>query len=178
METNRSCPGCGTKMNEAFNGSIAIEACPQCWGAFFDFGEMYGSIETISPTADVTSNILTWDDKLDHEGKDLVCANCAGLMVEKEYLYDSWVYINFCNGCHSIFLDKHELGEIKNYYASLDESSEWKAMEAIWLKFVSEVNSQTEERYLKVRQELDGMYWIDDYLWIDKVADFLLRKFL
>ncbi len=164
-------------MNEVFNQSISIDVCPDCWGTFFDYEEISKNLNNTQTTTDVSEKIIIWDDKPDHEGKILTCAACSNSMVEKEYAYDSGIHINFCDNCHSIYLDIGELEEVKNYLTSLDESNEWKAMEEKWLDFIKQINKETEAKYLKMRQELDNAYWIDDYLWLDKVADFFFRKF-
>ena len=176
-ETIRLCPGCGAEMNEVFKWSMAIDVCTKCEGAFFDFKEMSSVIETTESTKDVSKEILKWDDNLDHEGKHLTCAGCQTPMTEKEYLYNSWVYINFCEKCYSAYLDKGELEEIKNYVTSLDQSVEWIEMEKKWLAFADTINKQTQESYLKLRKELDGMYWTDNLIWMNRVVDFIFNRF-
>ncbi len=127
MENSRVCPNCKETMYKENINWIIIDKCPNCQWVFLDHWEMKEYIESIVRDKEYES-IKKWDFKKDHEQENIVCANCWEIMEEREYIYGSWNHINFCTNCLSIYLDKWELDDIREYEISRIESPEWKKL--------------------------------------------------
>lgn len=176
MAWNRVCPGCKSAMNEINKNWVQVDECQSCGWMFFDYEELYTSTENINAPASMKDSIMTWDDKPEHSKDILLCSSCGSVMGEKEYLYDSWVHINFCDNCHSVFLDKGELEDIRAYVSSLETTEVWKDMTYKGLKIYSDVMEQESETSEKLKKEVDNMYFSDNYTWLDKVVNFIMDR--
>lgn len=176
LQSNRICPVCNVNMQTIIQNWVEIDICNSCWWTFFDFWELVDFIDTVQTSTKIEEKIIRWDDKKDHENI-LFCPSCSNGMEEKEYLYDSWIHVNFCKNCYSLFLDKWEISSIIDYINTLETSEEGKQMYEKWLKLDAEAKNHIDNNYLNIRKKLDDMYKSDDILWLDIVVDFIFRKF-
>ena len=130
MWKNKICPECKSSMREEVKNWVTIDKCKNCGGIFLDFWEMKDFIESIKLPEKELKTIQKWKSKKKKDKQEkLLCANCDwSIMEEREFIYWSWNYIDFCKSCWSIYLDKWELEQIINYEISRTKSVEWKKM--------------------------------------------------
>lgn len=149
MEQSKTCPECNNTMNKRNFGQIIIDECSNCKWIFLDSNEITYIWEIFEKCKNTTNTecIEKWEQIQNTEKQIYDCANCWKKMVENNYLWDSWIFIDFCNNCHSMYLNKWELVKIKNYITSLENSAEWKSCDIVW------------KEYYKIEKD---KYWFED----------------
>ncbi len=115
------CPECNSKMEKIEKDWVKIDKCTnsKCFWVFLNFWEIKEILEKENFFDKVIlnrENISKWDFKKNNVWNKIVCLNCSWLMQGRKYLYGSWININFCVNCWSIYLGSLELLEIKKYF--------------------------------------------------------------
>ena len=129
MWKKKICPECKNSMCEEVKNWVTIDKCKNCGGIFLDFWEMKDFIENTKQEKDFKT-IQKWNLKKKKVKKEkILCANCDWeVMEEREFIYWSWYYIDFCRSCWAIYLNKWELEQIINYEINRTKSEQWKKM--------------------------------------------------
>lgn len=118
-----SCCRCHAPMVKVQTAEAVIDQCPRCGGGWYDRGELEAWLEThktdLLPTsgaafsrAQVGSTVLT-----DTNATYLKCPRCQAIMTRKNYGRVSGVIVDIC-GAHGLFLDGHELQQIRDFVAT------------------------------------------------------------
>jgi len=121
-QSERHCPHCQTPMqtiNLNLDGAFLIERCGQCYGLFFDPGQVEALLESsvsnvfhINPQhLDAINNDRFQPNK---PVKYVKCPECHVLMNRKAYGYRSGVIIDRCNR-HGIWLDSGEITHLMEW---------------------------------------------------------------
>lgn len=171
------CPECAIILQEKTIGSLVYDVCSHCEWVYFDIAEMKWAIDSIPSSLSHFSHITRGDDTPDHPHKAYSCPNCKELMTEKEYLYDSGIHIDFCNGCYWVFLNKWELMAIQNYMESTETSPEWIKQQQLAEKIGKKVDIESHGEIQKIRGDIEGMFFSDDLPGMWRVMKFVLDRF-
>lgn len=120
------CPECSNLMKKISLWDYEIDNCLNCWWVFLDYWELSIALEKVKLNMNYTSlnHIKKWWWIIENEKKYL-CPYCKIHFEKSIYSYDSWVYIDKCKKCDSVYLNKWELKEIKIFLYSLNNSIEW-----------------------------------------------------
>jgi Zn-finger nucleic acid-binding protein len=115
--SRRDCPDCAVPLQtisiDTGAGAFAIERCDQCYGLFFDAGEVQAFLEaSVSPAFAVNLREIV------HINEDrstfrkpvryIRCPDCGGLMNRVNYGAMSGVVVDCCKD-HGVWLDNGEL---------------------------------------------------------------------
>lgn len=120
--TVRKCPRDGTDLVATkYEGSVSIDRCPNCGGAWLDGGELEQIQETIQTThAEQITALQTVSNAINlAKQKQLPavpCPVCATTMARKEYAYCSLILIDYCPQGHGIWLDRGELQALEQFF--------------------------------------------------------------
>lgn len=119
-ESDRTCPRCAVKLrtlNIRSEGTFLIEQCPECFGLFFDPGELEAILESS------VSNVFQIDyHRLDAivraQGPRAVrygkCPVCGKFMNRVNFGSRSGVVVDRCKG-HGVWLDGGELRQLLDW---------------------------------------------------------------
>ena len=178
MDEFKICPQCKNYMQAIDTENTLVDTCLNCWGVFFDFGEMKTLIDTIDIPLESSQSIVRGDDLADHINEPYVCPKCQDIMTEKEYLYDSWIHIDFCQKCYGVYLNKWEFDEIDKYVNSLENTTEWRNHIIQGEKLGYEADKIAKEKIDLIKKEIDDLYKTDNILGLNHVVDFVVDKFV
>ncbi|TPQ29702.1 zf-TFIIB domain-containing protein [Methylomonas koyamae] len=115
----RQCPNCEIGLQTVAlsrEGTLHIERCSECFGLFFDPGELEVLLEdSVAPVADfnlpLLQNINRERYQADRPVKYLKCPVCQVLMNRMLYGYQSGVVVNRCKG-HGVWLDNGQISHL------------------------------------------------------------------
>lgn len=115
----RQCPNCAIGLQTVAlsrEGTLHIERCSECFGLFFDPGELEVLLEdSVAPVADfnlpLLQNINRERYQADRPVKYLKCPVCQVLMNRMLYGYQSGVVVNRCKG-HGVWLDNGQISHL------------------------------------------------------------------
>ena len=159
------CPRClsnskEVELQKSVLHGIEIDVCNSCGGIWFDKLELS---EAISLSKEEVTNFYNKLSNLSVDNKpverDLVlnCPKCNVEMNKYRYMYTSSIYIDSCDRCEGIWLDKGELLSILNY---LEEAS--KVDPEKEAAIISKVKLIKKEYELKEREFVDSLVKLDD----------------
>ncbi|MCS7243160.1 MAG: zf-TFIIB domain-containing protein [Candidatus Calescibacterium sp.] len=157
------CPRCKTfgnvvEMKAASLNNIEIDLCEECGGIWFDKQELGKatniSKEDIDRFTEVLGNAKEFDKSRDTE---LECPRCNVPLFKYRYMYTSNIYIDECDKCEGVWIDKGELLAIVNY---LEEASKIDPeKEAAILTKVKQIKHEYEQRE---KEFMDSLVTLDD----------------
>lgn len=124
-DTACACPACQSPLKRYRIGKLEFEGCPECRGMFLDEGELR-KLKDWSRDASLRS--LCWmDDEVEAIEKTgavvskRLCPKCDRQAMLTTNFGESDVLIDYCTGCHGIWLDEDELDAlVKHLYSKLD----------------------------------------------------------
>jgi Zn-finger nucleic acid-binding protein len=114
--TDHGCPACETKLEQWTGFGTAFEACPGCGGLWLDKDDLKGLKDRAEqgPWTD-----LRWmDDEIEAIEdptamlSDRACPRCEGRRLLSASFGKSPIIIDWCPGCHGVWLDGGEFREI------------------------------------------------------------------
>lgn len=98
-----------------------VDVCPNCAGIWFDEGELVAlTKEGHQALATLDSSFLPSHEVMDMPDQAKKCPRCNLMLRPYNYLYSSPVVIDGCPNCNGVFVEDHELTEIKEW---LDKAS-------------------------------------------------------
>jgi Zn-finger nucleic acid-binding protein len=103
LKTEKICPECKHAMGEYDRWWIIVDECSYCSWIFFDYNELKWVIDSTPDYSEKFEKIQRWDNISDHPQTLYPCVTCWKDMKERTYLYDSWIHIDFCEDCFSIY---------------------------------------------------------------------------
>jgi Zn-finger nucleic acid-binding protein len=115
--SHRQCPDCAIQLEtvrvDTGAGLFAIERCPQCYGLFFDVGEVQAFLEaSVSPAFAINlREIATINEErgnFDRPIRYIKCPECGAFMNRINYGTKSGVVVDQCKE-HGMWLDNGEL---------------------------------------------------------------------
>ncbi len=144
---------------------IELDLCPECGGIWFDKQELASAIsldkQIITNLYDKLSDLKTNDDKnkdtLESKDYSLNCPRCNLPMNKYKYMYTSNIYIDSCDKCEGIWLDKGELLNIVNYLEEASKVDPEKEAEVL-----AKIRQIKKEYELKEKEFVDSLVKIDD----------------
>ena len=121
-ESHHNCPHCLIPMQTISlspDGSFAIERCDQCFGLFFDPGEIQTFLETsVSAAYEVNlkqiGNITRERASKDSQITYIKCPTCGKIMNRVNFGYMSGVVMDQCRK-HGVWLDNGELVQLMEW---------------------------------------------------------------
>jgi Zn-finger nucleic acid-binding protein len=115
----KSCPRCGTGLNDTHVGNIHVDGCIGCGGVWFDARELSGLAHGSSGNLRILEDRfwpgLTGLDKNDQA----VCPNCSVALVQFEFPHSPGIPLDGCLQCKGIWVDDGELAAIQGRMAEL-----------------------------------------------------------
>ncbi len=115
------CPNCSNRLRMVKTKSAVIDVCPECRGIWFDSGEIFNFMRTLSQSEKITPE----DIKLFKprkvislytlKEKDRFCSRCAVVMQKFNYASDSNVFLDKCSKCGGIWVDGAEIIQLASY---------------------------------------------------------------
>ncbi|MFN4219383.1 MAG: zf-TFIIB domain-containing protein [bacterium] len=157
-----TCPRCKTRgeiyhLKKANLENIEIDICENCGGIWFDKSELGQAVKISSEEIQKLTNILENTNQVEKEDVELNCPRCDIPMMKYRYMYTSNIYIDSCEKCEGIWIDKGELIQIINY---LEESSKIDPeKEAAILQKISQIKM---EYQLKEKEFVDSLVRMDN----------------
>lgn len=164
-DSSRFCPHCSLNMETIeieCNGKHQIERCPECFGLFFDKGELDLFLENVvvfrtEPDYLKVSKGLYSKTKVSNI-KYVPCPICDEVMTRKSYSLKSGVIVDRCRE-HGIWLDNGELQKLIEFKsAGGDEMARKRERE----------NEKSEDRIRKYANRPilnDDPFYLDDDDW-------------
>lgn len=157
------CPRCKTRgenfeLQTAKLEGIEVDICKNCGGIWFDKEEL-GEATKVSPVEiQKLTTLLEENKNVDKiEDTELQCPKCNIPMFKYRYMYTSNIYIDSCERCEGIWIDKGELIQIINY---LEEASKVDPeKEATILARVKQIKFEYEQRE---KEFIDSLVKLDD----------------
>jgi Zn-finger nucleic acid-binding protein len=122
LQLNRTCARCSCKLitiDLSGNETFLIERCEQCFGLFFDIGELEQylnktDIKVIEIDHRSINALITENCHKDYPVSYIKCPVCACLMNRINYGKNSGVVVNKCSN-HGIWLDSGQLHHIVSW---------------------------------------------------------------
>jgi len=157
------CPRCRTMgqdshLSQTILGNIEVDFCLNCGGIWFDKQELGQTIELskeeVNTIISKLSDAVEFDKSNDVE---LKCPKCDVPMNKYRYMYTSNIYIDGCDLCEGVWLDKNELISIMNYLS--EASKEDPEKEAQVIAKVKQIKLEYE---LREREFVDSLVKMDD----------------
>ncbi len=128
QDSLRFCPHCTVPMrtlNLDKDGDFYIEQCPECYGFFFDPGELETLLDDTIPITRIDVNKL---EKSNYKRVDfhkrikyIHCPICNELMQRLNYGYKSGVVMDKCKA-HGVWLDSGELRHLMEWKSAGGEA--------------------------------------------------------
>lgn len=124
-----NCPRCHTLLTtqreRGVNATIDVDVCSKCGGTWFDKDEL-SKVDNI--TEPVTFEFRRIP-KIKEQFETMKCPRCNPdqVMIKAIHPRDENVILDFCQGCHGIWLDKGELNAIQreNWVISVKKLYRW-----------------------------------------------------
>lgn len=158
-----NCPRCKTfgqvvELKNSVIDNIEIDICSECGGIWFDKQELGNVVNIDKAEAEKVSNMLSNTREIDKsQDTELECPNCNLPMFKYRYMYTSNIFIDSCDKCEGIWLDKGELLGIINY---LEEASKVDPeKEAAVLAKVRQIKMEYQQRE---KEFVDSLVKLDD----------------
>ena len=164
------CPRCLVNSKEINLESTVLEGieldlCSECGGIWFDKQELASAIsldkQAIINFQDKLANLKTSDVKNTEnvESKDysLNCPKCNSVMNKYKYMYTSNIYIDSCDKCEGIWIDRGELLNIVNYLEEASKIDPEKEAEVL-----AKIQQIKKEYELKEKEFVDSLVKLDD----------------
>lgn len=158
-----NCPRCKTlgqenQLNLSRIGNLDIDICSECGGIWFDKQEMGIATGFSKEEIQALSNMLSNTSQVDKfQDKELECPKCNIPMYKYRYMYTSNIYIDSCEKCEGIWLDKNELIAIIDY---LEEASKIDPeKEAQIIQKMQQIKQEYQQRE---REFIDSLVKLDD----------------
>jgi Zn-finger nucleic acid-binding protein len=157
------CPRCKTigedhQLTQTNLGNMEVDFCLNCGGMWFDKQELAQAIilpeEQVKAITKKLDNTIEIDKQKDVE---LECPKCSTAMYKYRYMYTSNIYIDSCEVCEGIWLDKNELLAIMDYLVQSDKVDPQKEAEVI--AKITQVKLEYEQ---KEREFVDSLVKMDD----------------
>lgn len=157
------CPRCKTRqetylLKKASLDNIEVDICEKCGGIWFDKNELGHATKISQKEILELTNLLENTNQVEKfEDVEINCPKCDIPMTKYRYMYTSNIYIDSCEKCEGIWIDKGELIQIINY---LEESSKIDPeKEAAILKKISQIKM---EYQLKEKEFVDSLVKMDN----------------
>ena len=121
-QTELRCPACAATLDRYQAFGIDIEGCPACKGIFLDEGELRSLKDKCKEA--LWHNLRWMDDEVEAVEQanstlsDRVCPRCQDQRLLTTNFGDSEILIDYCPGCHGVWLDQGELRAVTHYLAS------------------------------------------------------------
>ncbi len=157
------CPRCKTlgeksDLQKVSISGIEVDICQECGGIWFDkqeFGQVISASQSdIKHIHSLLENTREFDKTKDVE---LECPKCGQLMFKYRYMYTSNIYIDSCEKCEGIWIDKGELLQIIEY---LDQASKVDPeKEAAVLVKLNQIKLEYQQRE---KEFIDSLVRLDD----------------
>jgi len=114
------CPLCDKRMKAVKIGETEIDECMDgCHGIWFDLRELQRLDEKTEGSGKELTRILSYGRAADNDSHRKVhCPKCKMEMDRHEYVAKSRIFIDECFKCGGIWLDKGELGAIRESFKS------------------------------------------------------------
>jgi len=175
QHSSRLCPQCQASLQTIqldFTPPLHIERCNQCYGLFFDPGEVERLLESaVSPVFEVNQeligNINEERYRRGQEIKYLKCPVCETLMNRVAFGHRSGVVVDRCKN-HGVWLDGGEISHLL----------EWKKAGGQLLHEKKQAQQQSPKRRLESRAGLEDLMSPNrrqnrDAELLESVADFI-----
>ena len=114
------CPVCGNRLSERVVDAVTVDVCDGgCGGIWFDNYELEKMDEKHEPAGK-----MLWDIPFDprvkvDQTRQRYCPKCSGIIMMRHFFSPKQqVEIDECAGCGGVWLDRGELGRIRNLYDS------------------------------------------------------------
>lgn len=116
------CPLCKKEMKTVKIEKIELDECSDgCHGLWFDIKELQKLDEKAEGSGGELARILAYDRAKDlNPFRKVNCPRCNIKMQRHEYIDQSRIYIDECFKCGGIWLDRGELGAIRENFKSYD----------------------------------------------------------
>lgn len=116
------CPLCKKEMKIVKIENIEIDECQDgCHGIWFDINELKKLDEKTEGSGPELERILSYERAWDFNPlRKVKCPKCNEKMERHEYIDASRIFIDECFKCGGIWLDKGELGAIRNNFKSYE----------------------------------------------------------
>lgn len=157
------CPRCKTRgeisyLKKANLDNIQVDICEKCGGIWFDKDELGQATKVTQEEIQKLESLLENTQQIEKfEDVELNCPTCDLPMMKYRYMYTSNIYIDSCEKCGGIWIDKGELIQIINY---LEESSKVDPeREAAVLQKISQIKV---EYQLKEKEFVDSLVRMDN----------------
>ena len=108
-EKSLPCPACDRVAMKKFSDSaigLVIDACPKCWGIWFDAGEMRDFLRSEGLKRQFLKEGRLKNAKTHGSGGDRRCPRCAEAM-ERPTVAD--ITVDLCRHCLGVWLDHGEI---------------------------------------------------------------------
>jgi uncharacterized protein len=106
-----------------YESDVVVDQCRVCDGVWLDKGELEKIQETVEndyqgelekmPESTVQAYRSA---RSEHERGSLACPNCQADMTEREHGYCSQIFIDVCQSCSGVWLDKGELKALEVFF--------------------------------------------------------------
>jgi uncharacterized protein len=112
------CPACGRGLNELKVGGLVVDACEGgCGGVWFDNYELKKVDEQHEGAGAELLNVAHLEHLTVDHSKTRICPRCEGQkMVKRFQSTNKEIEIDECYACGGIWLDKGELGAIREQF--------------------------------------------------------------
>jgi len=128
MQENKPCPVCKNehKLKTIVKDDKKIKGCTKCGGMYLHKGELNQMIphyEGFFPTEDIEFSSIDHDPHSDNHSF-IACGYCDNPhMIKVNFLSMSNIILDFCEKCHSIWVDGDELEKIEKYWSKVEKGS-------------------------------------------------------
>jgi Zn-finger nucleic acid-binding protein len=188
-QTDRLCPACDIPLQgiqiHLESSNLAVERCPQCFGLFFDPGEieqfLAGSMSEVFGSNLVLLNNINADRyQKDKPVRYLKCPVCQFLMNREAFGYRSGVVVDQCH-LHGIWVDGGEIRHLLEWRKAggqlLHEQHEWEKQHQAKIAATHPVDN---EHWLTADSDFSSILRRDEHEGsglFDAVASLIFRLF-
>lgn len=175
MTQTYSCPHCQGLMQSFIKDDLEYEACTNCHGLWFDFGELKAALSWHDNTNFTSEIIVKGDDESDH-AHDYHCIKCHSQLEEREYAYDSGIHIDGCNECKGIFVSAEDLKLINQFLHSSKHSDEAQEAHFKAQMAINKLEQDYRAKQANLAQAIDGLFKLDDLKPINAITEWLIGE--
>jgi Zn-finger nucleic acid-binding protein len=108
-ETDKVCPGCGSKLSNGLMETQSLLYCAQCHGMLIEMEQLQPLVEHLRAVRDRPAAFVGAPQ---NDAKNLHCPLCNGAMDDHPYGGPGNVIVDSCEQCSVIWLDRGELRRI------------------------------------------------------------------
>ena len=105
-ETEKVCPGCGSKLSDGLIETQPMLYCAQCHGMLLGMEQMYPLVERLRAIRGGTAGIVLAREESE---RVIHCPLCSGEMDDHPYGGPGNVMVDSCENCSVVWLDRGEL---------------------------------------------------------------------